>query len=349
MTRDGWVVIAWAPYSRRSEMFARELGGTLYCIHNLKFRSKPHAPFKYVIQAVRTLWTLFRTRPAAVHVQDPPFLCPLVVMWYCRLAGAQFVIEYHSAAFEPIWRWGAPLQRRVARRAAANIVTNEHWADVVRSWGGHALVMYDAFLDLPDGEPYTVADGRSVAFACTFADDEPVGQVLEAAARLPDVHFYVTGDTSKADPELVAAASANVTFTGFLDPNGQYLGLLRAVDAVIVLTTRDFTLQLAGCEAVALGKPLITSDWPYLRDLFAHGAVFVEPTAASIRRGVEETLARLEELGAQTTVLAQLRRAEWNERLAELRRLATPDGRRGRPRPARDDRRTDETMQEAHQ
>jgi glycosyltransferase involved in cell wall biosynthesis len=315
-------------------MFARELDGPLHCIHYLKFRSKPHAPFKYVMQSVATWRMLFRERPRAVHVQTPPFLCGLVVAAYCRMTGARFVVEYHSAAFEPIWRWAAPLQRLVARRATANIVTSDHWAEIVRSWGGETIVMYDAFLDLPDGAPYEVGPGLNFAFISTFAEDEPVAEVLEAAARLPTVHVHVTGDLAKAPRGLVASAPPNVTFTGFLDPNTTYLGLLRAVDAAIVLTTRDHTLQLAGCEAAALGKPLVTSDWPYLRRLFPYGAEFVEPTAGSIRQGIARAVRRLDELKHENEMLVRLRRREWNARVAQLHAMVGGHGNEPVTRPA---------------
>jgi glycosyltransferase involved in cell wall biosynthesis len=314
-----WAAVAWAPYSRRSEMFARELGGRLHCIHYLRFQSPRHAPFKYVLQGIHTLIVLVRERPRAVHVQTPPFCCGLVVLLYCAISGARFVTEYHSAAFEPIWRWAQPVQRLLARRAAMNIVTSEHWATLVRSWGGAALVMHDPFLDLPAGEPFPVAHGFTVAFAGTFAPDEPLNAVLEAASRLPDVHVYITGDTAKAPAGVLARAPANVTFTGFLHPNGEYVGLLRAVDAVMVLTTRDQTLQLAGCEAVAVGKPLITSDWPYLRDLFAAGAVFVAPTGESIRAGIADVIERHGELEREISAFREERQAEWAGRLARLR------------------------------
>ncbi len=310
-----WAAVAWAPYSRRSEMFARELGGELHCVHYLKYRSPPYAPVKYVLQAIRTLQILFRDRPRAVHAQDPPFFCGLVVSLYCRVTGAAFVVEYHTAAFGWAWRWAIPLQKYVARRAAANIVTNEHWADVVRSWGG------DAFLDLGPGKPYPLEHRPNVAFITVFAPDEPVDAVLSAAAQLPDVHFYVTGDPKMAQPALLARAPANATFTGFLDPAGEYIGLLRSADAVIVLTTRDYTLQLAGCEAIALGKPLVTSDFPYLRELFEGAAVYVEANAESIRAGVESVIERREELARETQRLAEVRRTQWSARLAELNRL----------------------------
>ena len=59
-----------------------------------------------------------------------------------------------------------------------------------------------------------------MAFLGTFADDEPIEEVLEAAALPPEVNFYVTGDTAKADKQTLEQAAPNVTFTGFLDPNG---------------------------------------------------------------------------------------------------------------------------------
>ena len=112
--RESWIAVAWAPYSRRSEMFARELGGQLHCIHYLKFRSPPYAPFKYVLQTVQTLRVLFTARPQAVHVQNPPFICGVVVAIYCRLTGARFVVEYHTAAFGRAWKWALPAHRFVA-------------------------------------------------------------------------------------------------------------------------------------------------------------------------------------------------------------------------------------------
>jgi glycosyltransferase involved in cell wall biosynthesis len=320
-----WVAIAWAPYSRRSEMFARELGGPVRCIHYLRFQSPPHAPIKYAMQALRTLQRLFRDRPRAVHVQNPPFVCGLTVAFYCWLTGGCYVVEHHSAAFERIWDWARPFQKLVVRRAVTNIVTDGHWADVVRSWGGrhspaHALVMHDAFLDLPEGEPFTVGVGNNIALAGTFADDEPLDAVLDAARLVSEVHFYVTGDPTKAPASLLAKAPPNVTFTGFLD-DGEYLGLLRAVDAVMVLTTRDHTLQLAGCEAIAVGTPLITSDWPYLRQLFSTAAVYVAPTAESIRDGVIEALRRLPELRHQTSEVRRTQQARWRAQMAQLRAL----------------------------
>lgn len=316
-----WLAVAWAPYSRMSDTFARELNGKLACIHYLRFQSPPHAPLKYLLQTVRTLYVLLRERPRAVHVQNPPFVSGLVVYFYCCLFGARYVLHYHSAAFGRIWDWALPVQKFLARRAAANIVTNRHWATVVRGWGGRTLVMLDPFLDLPAGEPFAVGPGFNVAVVCTFAPDEPLDAILGAAARLPDVHFYITGDRRKKPAAFFANASQNVTFTGFLDPYRAYPGLLRAADAVMVLTTRNHTLQLGGCEAVAVGKPLITSDWPYLQEVFPKGTVYVSATPQSIRDGVLAVQAQYAALAEEVVALRHESRQLWNGRLQQLKAL----------------------------
>jgi glycosyltransferase involved in cell wall biosynthesis len=311
------MLIAWAPYSRRSEMFSKILGGRLHCIHYLRFQSPLHAPLKYVLQAIRTLQVLFAERPQVVHVQNPPFVCGLVVYAYSRIRGTRFVFDHHSAAFAQTWRWALPIQRFLARRAITNIVTNTHWADIVSAWGAHALVMGDPFLELPPGEPFAVQSGFNVAFIGTFAPDEPLDAVVEAARQLPQVHIYITGNASRKPKSFFDGLPVNVTCTGFL-PDAQYIGLLNAVDAVMVLTTRNHTLQLGGCEAVSAGQPLITSDWPYLQSFFPDGTIHVANTPEGIRTGVLMAQKEHGRLKEEMVRFREVGRQQWNIQVARL-------------------------------
>lgn len=319
--KKSWVMISWAPYSRMSQTFARELGGKLHCIHYLRFQSPLHAPFKYILMAFHTLIVLFRERPKAVHVQNPPFVAGLVVNFYCWLTRSQFVLHYHSAAFGSQWDWALPLQKYIARKAVTNIVTNNHWADIVRSWGGHTLVMTDPFLELPEGRAFQVKQGYNVAFVSTFASDEPLDEVLEAARTLPEVNFYITGNKKKKPASFFENAPSNITFTGFLDPDLEYPGLLRAVDTVMVLTTRNFTLQLGGCEAASVGKPLITSDWPYLQEVFPKGTVYVSPSAESIVEGVRKVRENHNWLSEEIVQLREESQQDWTDKLNQLNQM----------------------------
>jgi glycosyltransferase involved in cell wall biosynthesis len=90
---------------------------------------------------------------------------------------------------------------------------------------------------------------------------------------------------------------------------------------VVVLTTYDHTMQRGGHEAMALGRPLVTSDWDLLRETFSQGAVHVHNEAGAIADGIRRALADRERLGEQMKGLRGDRQALFETRLAELRGL----------------------------
>ncbi|MBL8046919.1 MAG: hypothetical protein JNL09_10270 [Anaerolineales bacterium] len=211
----------------------------------------------------------------------------------------------------------------MVRRAAFNIITNEHWQNIIEKWGGRALVLDDVPADFPTGETYPLPAGANVVVISSIAPDEPLETVLEAARRQPDVHFHITGDKRRVPENLLRAASANLQFTGFLS-DAQYFGLLRAVDALVVLTTRDFTNQRGGCEAVWLGQPLVISNWPVLQRAFHSGTVHVPNTVEGIAHGIREAIARRPELLTGMSHLQAERRARWQTISAQLTQLLPP-------------------------
>ena len=281
-----WVFITWYPYCRRSDALGEQLGAPSYLVHYLRFKAPLMAPLKYVLQALKTVSILLRERPDGVLVANPPFVAPLVIWLGSVVLGYRIIVDAHSGAFQHSrWRWSLPLQRFLARRALATIVTNSHMAEQVRSWGGRAEMVQDLALDLGSVGESTHRGAFHVVFVCTYSIDEPVEAVLEAARRLPDVVFSFTGDPSYAPRGLRKAAPSNVRLTGFI-PDDQYLGLLRSADAILVLTLEDHTMQRGGYEAVALEKPLITSHWPLLREVFSMGTVHVDNSPESIASAV---------------------------------------------------------------
>ena len=312
--------IGWAPHNRRSQLLAEKLGAELHMLSRLKHRSPLHAPLKYPWLALDTWRLLKRARPEVVFVQNPPPLLPLVVWLFSRWHPLALVIDHHTAAFGWAWFWLLPAQKFLARWARLNIVTNDRWQALIESWGGEAMILDDVPAQFPAGAPYPLQGQANIAVVSSFAPDEPLETVVTAAADLPDVHFYITGDSKRASKRLLAKAPANVTFTGFLS-DSDYFGLLRNVDAVMVLTTRNHTNQRGGCEAVWLGRPLIISDWPVLRRAFHSGTVHVPNTAEGIAAGVQNALARQDELVAGMHRLQTERRARWAEASAQLRGL----------------------------
>jgi glycosyltransferase involved in cell wall biosynthesis len=276
------------------------------------------ALFKYPLLAIRTLGLLFRKRPKLVFVQSPPGLATLFVSLYCMLTGSHYIVDAHSAAMLlPVWTRPRWLWAGLARKALATIVTNEHFAQTLHSWGARALVIHDIPTTFPEGGTYPLNGDFNVTVVNTFATDEPLEQVLEAARGLDGVHFYITGRVNRGDPRLLESAPANVTFTDFLSSE-QYYALLRGGHAVMCLTTRDNTMQRGACEALSLAKPIITSQWPLLREYFRQGTVHVDNTSTGIRHGVRELRSHYDEYASGIGALRVSQQAEWQEKLCEL-------------------------------
>lgn len=320
---DKGIFISWAPYSRRSLALSAELDVSSYLVHHLKFQRPFYAPFKYVLQAGHTLAILLKKRPRVVFVQDPPIFASLVVYVYTALTfgRAGFVIDVHtSALLHPWWKPFRGLQKFIYRRALTVITTNRTLTERVRSWGANSIALAGPPIRIPPGEATPLGEAFNLVLINTFAPDEPLPVALEAVANMPDVHLYVTGNVGKASSSLLKTAPANVTFTGFL-PDDDYLKLLRGADAIMVLTDRDFTLQLGAVEAIALGKPVIMSDQSFLREYFNKGAVHVPNTPEGVRWGVIKLKNDLARLSAEILELRRAHQEEWLSESRQLRKL----------------------------
>ena len=313
------MVVVWGPPNKgpRSAALARELGiGPATFIEAGSGRGFLSAVARYPRQLVGTLAALVGRRPRAVVVQHPPSPAVWVVALYAALTGGRFVIDAHSDALGRA-RWLRPLwlTRLLVRRAAAVLVTDPHWAATVEGWGARAIVNPDvptSFELDPAASPSSPDLGFSIAVVNTWAPDEPLAAVIEAARDLPDVIFRITG---RADRRVDALGTLppNVRFTDFL-AEPAYYGLLASSSAVMCLTTRDHTMQRGACEALSLGRPIITSDFPLLRGYFDRGAVHVAATPASIREGVKSLRADYDRQLAAVTDLREVRRLEWADR-----------------------------------
>lgn len=309
--------MTWLPHCRRSDGIAGALGGRSHLVHHLEHDRPAIAPVRYLLQAATTLRHLRRDRPPLVLVNTPPVVAALVVWAWCAATGTPFVIDAHTGTFDdPRWRWARPLHRWLSRRAATTIVTSEHLAAQVRGWGADALVVGTVPVTFTAAPPAALGPGAHVVVVSTFSRDEPLDVVFQAARDLPDVSFHVTGDAGRA-PAVTASAPDNVRFTGWLSDE-DYHGLLQAADVVACLTTRDHTMQRGGYEAMAVGRPLITSDWPLLRRTFSEGTLHVDNTATDLVRAVREALASGAQLEADMHRLAARRGDEFTRALDRL-------------------------------
>lgn len=277
---------------------------------------------KWLEQAWGTLRLLRKERPMVLFVQNPSLgltlLAALVRGWF----GYLLVVDAHNEGVRPFIRSSAFahwLTRRLLRAADITIVTNASLADDVRSAGGRPLVLPDRLPTPPAGAP--TADARhdaapDVLVISTFAPDEPIEAVMTAAAALPGLQFAMTGKpgrfASRGRP-----APANMRLTGFV-PEAEYWRLLGAARLVCDLTLMPDCLVCGAYEGLAMARPMILSDNPPTRALFAGAAVFTSPEPEHIAAAIREALARHAELEQGAARTRDQFRARWLAQATEV-------------------------------
>jgi glycosyltransferase involved in cell wall biosynthesis len=315
------VAVVWAPEEARTEMFARRLNAQMHHVHFLKYKRPFYAPFKYPLQWVQTWLLLAKARPAYVYVTNPPVFAGLSVYFFCLLSGTKFIMDTHSPAlYSKKWGWSLFIQRWVATKAAMNVTDQLRFKRMFEAWGSKAIVL-ERPPKLMDVQPPSTDQGTlKVAVINTFAEDEPLQCILEAAKLLPNVEFYITGDIKRASQEMMALAPANCTWTDYLRGE-DYWDLLRNCDMVLALTTFPYSLLGGAQDAMALGKPVLVSDQPALREYFYRGTLFVGHAGSSIAEAVKIAGQNLERLSQEMQTLRDEHAAQWNSAFHELEAL----------------------------
>jgi glycosyltransferase involved in cell wall biosynthesis len=314
------IFIAWIGYSRRSQLISEKFQMKLYLIYSLN-RRYILAPIRYLLQSINTIKTLIKEKPKIVFVQNPPIFASLIVFFYTKIKNAKFIIDSHTGALlAPWWRWSLPFHAFLSRRAVTTIVTNKYLASIVKSWKAKVLIIEDIPTFFQKGEKFSTKGEFNIAVINTFSPDEPMEQILEAASYLPEIFFYITGDTIRAKKEYLKNHSDNVEFTGFLKED-KYIGLLRSVQAVLVLTNNNYTMQRGACEAVSIGKPIITTNWPILKKYFQKGTIFVDNTSKGIEKGILDCKKRRATLENEILLLKNDCWKKWNKNYKNLNGL----------------------------
>lgn len=248
---------------------------------------------RYLSLSILTLKTLSRRRPRAVFLQNPSLILAVLVLVTRRLFGIRRVVmDAHNEAVTPFTHAYWPittLTRFALRNADATVVTNAALARIVEDAGGHPLVLPDRIPTPPVQEQRTSPNAVcTVMVVATFAADEPIADIVAAAARLgPGFEFSVTGNSKKCPAVIRDSLPANVRLTGFL-PEHDYWELMARSDVILDLTLKPDCLVCGAYEALALGKPMVLTGNDASKDLFGKFAVFPDDcTAPAIARALE--------------------------------------------------------------
>ncbi len=273
---------------------------------------------KYFFQFIQTLFILLRDRPDVVFVMSPSVFAAIPIYIYCLIFNAGYIIDAHTGAFiDPMWQKVLFLQRFFCQKAIVSIITNRGIAKILEGWGAKHLIIPDVPIECAIARCPDLKGENNVTLVNTFATDEPLVQFLEATKIFPKVEFFVTGKIGKKNRIFTSPRLNNVHFTDFLAEE-DYAGLLQASDLIVVLTTRDHTMQRGAYEAIYYGKPVVTSDWEVLRENFPLGALFVDNSVAGIADGIGSGLANLQKLDLEAKALKQKKLKIFEEHKTEL-------------------------------
>ncbi|MEZ5218805.1 MAG: glycosyltransferase [Ilumatobacteraceae bacterium] len=226
------------------------------------------------------------------------------------------VLDIHHEPFEePRWSWTLGPTVALARRSALAVVTNQAHADLLRARGVTSTVLHDPPHDADGRRVRMGADGHVIVPAC-YGPDEPIAEVLLAAASMPETSFKITG---RVPARFDRCVPPNVELTGYV-PAEEYISMLDAAAVVCCLTDKENTMQRGGYEALAYHRPLVTSGTAVLREYYEDAAKYCEPhDPASIAAALREALAESTVLAPRMAALHDRRVAEYEDRLAPLR------------------------------
>jgi hypothetical protein len=236
------------------------------------------------------------------------------------------LIDAHTGAISrPVSK---NVSRLIMKHASVNIVIDDEQQNyLIQNYQIKPIVLEDPIPDFTDilpakQEGYEIEKNAlfTVAVISSFAYDEPLQPVLEAASELPDVYFYITGNKKNADASLLINKPDNVILTGFLDYN-IYIDLLQKVGVIMDLTTEDTSIVAGGFEAVALEQPLIISNWLPLRRYFYKGTIYINNSSDEIKKAIMLAMTKKEELSKEMHQLKIEKIKEWQSKMSNFYHL----------------------------
>ena len=291
--------------------------------------------------------------PDVIHVHDMYMLgIGARAAQRAALSGRMVKLVYDAHEYVP----GTPAvaARRVAAYAdlenefigdADRIVTvSEPLADLLRRDHGLARtpdVVLNAPVDPPAG-----ADVTGVRQVAGVADDVPlivygggvnrargIGTIIDALARLPDVHLVIVTRGNSVVVDLLKRAdklgvAERVHTAPYVSPDLVPLYFASAtigVTSLLRAPNHDIAVTNKFCEYIAAGLPIVTSDTPAQADLVRRlelGAVYTAGDPASLSEAVQDVLQRRDALTARIAADADLRnRFSWRAQAETVRKI----------------------------
>jgi hypothetical protein len=300
---------------RRNRTLSKALNAELF-----EFDLKYGRLIRYPIALWKTLAVFISEKAEVIFVQNPSIILSLFSVIFGIVFRKPVIVDAHNAGVYPNGGrniWAKRMADFLFRKAALTMVSNEVLAEYVIERGGNVIAVPDPIPEFDVPPMAKLSRGTyDILFICSWADDEPYGEVIEAAGMLdPNIKVYITGKSKGREKKF--KIPGNVILTGYL-PEERYLQMLYSSDAVIDLTTRKDCLVCGAYESVAAEKPLILSDSKVLRKYFSRGALYTDNTSADLASQINMAILKRDRLQAEIRGLKLEKKREWSDLLKQL-------------------------------
>lgn len=307
MSRKKNVWITWEKQIRNKSMSKR-----LGCVYSPIISNKKGL-LRYMECLYRTFSVLRENQNGTVFVQNPSIVLALSAIFFKVFFSYRLIVDAHNSGVFPRKQLQF-LCNYVNKNADLVIVTNQALCDFVSGIGGRAVVLPDPLPDIEIDEDisssWTDIPLHSVVAICSWADDEPYVEIIAAATLLPEIIFYITGNSKGRQFAYSNSLPKNVILTGYLSDN-DYHNLIKNVGVIIDLTTRDDCLVCGAYEAISVAKPVVLSDTAALKAYFNNEAIFVKNTRESIADGLRQVFGEYAKFDLRAKENAELVESRW--------------------------------------
>ena len=278
---------------------------------------------RHFLSSLWTLGLIAKKRPASLIIQYSFLL--LVIMAFYKLFRPKrvtIIADCHTKALRrraskylDILFW--PLKRWSFKYADTIIISNIALTQEAAQLNSQVIALPDPIPDFSrihndkNGEKYCV-------FISSFASDEPIREMAEAAALLePDLPLLWTGRVPNSLLNMMEF-SDNIRFTSYLEDD-DYQRLLKNAQCLIILTNEEGCLMSGAYEGLAAGVPMVLSDTEALRGFFGRSALYCNHTPENIAATVKQAIIDGEALRQNSLKIRDEREREFASHLAKLK------------------------------
>lgn len=234
-----------------------------------------------------------------IFVQNPSIILSFVAVIASKVFGKKVIIDAHNAGVRPAegrWWMLQLVNRWILKRSNLVLVSNVELQNYLTEFTVNCIVIPDPLpqISVARNSEYTSYD---VLFVCSWSEDEPILEYIEAARSNGELTFAITGNYRKFVDALDRSIQIprNLRLMGFID-EVEYYYHIKNSSLVVDLTTRLDCLVCGAYEAISLGNLVLLTNSEVNRSLFGSAAAYSDLNCGDVGRSIVRALAEKSDL-----------------------------------------------------